>query len=277
MKDVRLYRRWRKRAAKLLDLIRELFRQAKAEGAPEQIHQLRVNIRRLRLYHRLGKRLLPRKALAAFRQWSRSVLENTGSVRDHDVALELLGSSGAAQAWLERVQARRQRLWQARRRGLRPLPTAVVKKPSPSARARKAAKALQKRFLRQQARFEDQTRQQTPKFFDLGDEERHEFRRTLRWWRYLRELILSLKEQKRDPLLKRLIAVQESTGEHQNRASALCILNRWKPTPELETFRQRITEEQEDWNVKSRRNLRALAKRQGWTAKPSKRAGQGAG
>ena len=110
MNAAKLFQRWRRRLAKLEAALPGLLRGARTEGAPEQIHQLRVGLRRMRLLTRLGEPVLGRHAVATFHDWSRQVSDSVGRVRDYDVTLEWLAQHPEAKSARERLRTGRDRL-----------------------------------------------------------------------------------------------------------------------------------------------------------------------
>ncbi len=63
MDAAKRFQRWRRRLAKLRAILPGLLSLARAEGAPEHIHQLRVVLRRMRLLVRLGEAALAKRAV----------------------------------------------------------------------------------------------------------------------------------------------------------------------------------------------------------------------
>jgi hypothetical protein len=75
---------------------------------------------------------------------------------------------------------------------------------------------IEARFGRLVGRFRREVERLLPCFFELDGEAQHGFRRTLRWWRYCRELEVESEVQVSDGLLAALVALQERTGTRQN-------------------------------------------------------------
>lgn len=214
--QAQLLRRWQKRKAKLLTELLVLVRRCRAGGDPETVHDLRVALRRLRLCLRAGRSLLAQDVRRGFRQWAQSLARDTSGVRDLDVTLELAHTVPKKNDLVLLLVAERERLWGTARRRLRPLPaglrTALMSAPS----GHKDAAKLARRFAKLETRYAEATQTEAERFFELSEEDRHQFRRTLRWWRYLRELSLPHRQLEKDTCLTRLLAAQEAIGNRQN-------------------------------------------------------------
>lgn len=226
------------------------------------MHELRVALRRLRLYVRVGRRVLKGAVGSELRRWAKAVSQASGPVRDYDVTLEWLRQKPESAALAGQLQARRNRLWQRRKARVSAFPAAVIEGIEGVQKRGKPAERLARQLARREARLQQGVREQLPRFFELEAPEQHEFRRLVRWWRYLRELTLRKGEASADGLLKRLLGLQEALGERQNLAIAAAILGRVKPagyTPEL---RRLLAEEQAAWDNKTKQALLALARNQ---------------
>jgi CHAD domain-containing protein len=92
----------------------------------------------------------------------------------------------------------------------------------------------------------------------LSEADRHDFRRSVRWWRYLRELTLSRRKAHGDAQLRRLLAVQEATGELQNLALVEAALRRLTPGGEVEELRKLLARQQGAMRVTCQQALAAL-------------------
>jgi len=260
VKAQRLLRRWGRRCAKLAEEIRGLAGQCQAAGGAEQVHELRVALRRLRLYVRVGRRVLKGAVGSELGRWARAVAQASGPVRDYDVTLEWLQQKPEGAALAGQLQARRNRLWQRRKATVSAFPAAVIEGIKAVQKKSKPADRLARQFAKREARLQQGVRGQLARFFELEAPEQHEFRRLVRWWRYLRELTLRKGEASADVLLKRLIRLQEALGERQNLAIAAAILGRIRPATQTLALRQLLTEEQAAWEKKTKQALLALAR-----------------
>ncbi|HNQ90597.1 MAG TPA: CHAD domain-containing protein [Verrucomicrobiota bacterium] len=224
------FQRWHRRKRRLLSQLPDLVRQARRTGAAEQVHLLRVSLRRLRLMVRLGRPLLPAEAVAAFRHWARGISKATSRVRDLDVALEWLQLQPDAAELIPRIQLHRERVW----RRVRPRwcllsvrwRRALERQPKTKGHSGRLARRIGKL----ERRYERAVRAGATRFFAMAPLAQHEFRRTLRWWRYVRECVLSRSRASRDGLIKKLLAAQEATGDRQNlmlAADAVRLCARW--------------------------------------------------
>jgi CHAD domain-containing protein len=260
MKAQRLLCRWKRRCAKLAAEIHGLAGRCQADGGAEQVHELRVALRRLRLYVRVGRRAFKGAVGSELRRWARAVAQASGQVRDYDVTLEWLQQKPESAALVSQLQARRNRLWQRRKAGLSALPAAVIEGIEGVEQRRQRAERLAKQLARGEARLQQSVREQLPRFFELEAAEQHEFRRLVRWWRYLRELALRKGEPRADGLLKRLIRLQEALGERQNLAISAGILGGIKPASQTLELRRLLAKEQAAWEKKTKQALLALAR-----------------
>jgi CHAD domain-containing protein len=263
LKSRKLLRRWQRRKAKLLLSLPVLLDRSSVQGNVEAIHELRVAIRRLRLYVRLGRPLLRNTAVSAFLSWARSVSKATSSVRDLDVALEWLQAQENTDEVIELCQTRRARTWRAAQPRLSPpkrgLCRALLKV--------KGDGRPHVRLARRLAKIEDRLakgiRRGVPWFFDAREEEQHQLRRLTRWWRYLNEVGLPRREQRKDRLLNALVQAQEALGDRQNLLladAALCQLRRPALTKDL---RRKLAADQVATSARIRVCLAALARLSG--------------
>lgn len=260
MKPERLARRWQRRHLKLLSELRRLHAECRRRGDAPQVHELRVTLRRLRLSVRLGKALFDAAHLGQLRAWAGRISRATSPVRDLDITVEWLLASKAGPSLVAECQGLRDRLWRRRQRQLLALPGQVLNRLAHPARdgTRAAARALTGRFRKLEERYRDHLRQQLPRFFELSEEDRHDFRRTVRWWRYLRELAVARKKLPKDPICRRLLPAQETLGELQNLALAQAILQRLTPSPEREELRALLARQQQAQLDAARQALKAL-------------------
>jgi CHAD domain-containing protein len=92
-----------KLAARLKKISSTLRRAAKDPDDPENIHDLRVAIRRFTQALRVFKDLLDRDRVRKMRRRLKKIMDLCGDVRNHDIALEVLHAAGApATGTLER-------------------------------------------------------------------------------------------------------------------------------------------------------------------------------
>jgi CHAD domain-containing protein len=80
-------------ALRLTRVAREI-RRCREKPDPDPVHDLRVSIRRFTQSLRTFELLLPRREVKKVRRQLRAVLKLAGTVRDYDIALELLAKSG---------------------------------------------------------------------------------------------------------------------------------------------------------------------------------------
>jgi CHAD domain-containing protein len=260
MKTAKLFRRWRNRVAKCLDRADQARRQAATTGPAEAVHELRVQLRRLRLMVRLGKPLLPKDAAARFRRWSRGVSDAVGRVRDYDVILEWLARQPDSEMMVRTLQSHRDALWRSARRRLIALPPAVKGALTKAKAGAADQSAFAKRHGKIHRKYRRRVEAMAPRFFDLPLDEQHEFRRQLRQFRFLHELQLPGRKQGRDPVLRRLIALQQALGASQDCLIGQEILAQYGESVGVEIFRQALAREQNLWLTRIRPRLKALKK-----------------
>lgn len=215
MKATVLHRHWRRRLQELSRAVARLARRGRRDGAPDQVHELRVSLRRLRLYANAGRRLLPPDALAGLSDWARGVSRVTSPIRDLDVVIEWLQARPGATRAIAECQARRARLWTRQQRNWRKAPRTLRSLKPPKPRG-KMAPRLDRRVAKLTCRYQTELRRLLPRFFVLSPADQHDCRRTLRRWRYLHELHWKRMPGKPDLLLRQLILAQEATGDRQN-------------------------------------------------------------
>lgn len=261
MKPERLARRWKRRHQRLLDALIRQLRETRARGEAEAVHALRVTLRRLRLSLRLGKTLFDEARLGRWRDWARRLSRTTSPVRDLDIAVEWLTANRANPALIQECQRWRDQAWRRHRRQLCPPPRGVLAQVGNPTLKPEPARQLARRFKKLEARYREHLRARQPRFFQLSEEERHDFRRAVRWWRYLREQVLPRKKLKRDGVFRRLLAAQVALGELQNLALVHLALERLTPSPERDELGALLTRQQQvqlDLARISLRELRAL-------------------
>lgn len=259
MKPERLAHRWKRRHRQLLDELAVQLRRTRQRGEAEAVHALRVALRRLRLSLRLGKELLDGERRERWRAWARQISRATSPVRDLDIAVEWLLTNRANPALIQEGRRLRELAWRRRRRQVTlPPPRGLLPRLRRVSEREAGPRSLLRRFRRLEARYRDHLRAQLPRFFKLAEDERHEFRRTVRWWRYLRELGVPRKKLKRDPVCRRLLPVQEALGELQNLALVQATLDRLSASPERDELRALLARQQQaQWSL-VRQTLRAL-------------------
>jgi CHAD domain-containing protein len=259
VKPAKLFERWRDQQARLLKQLVRLIRRTRDQGSDEDVHELRVVSRRIRLLTRLGAAWYGKELSRAYRDWSRGLALSTDRLRDLDVALEWLGKKAAAEATVRALRGRRRRIWRMRRRHLHPLPAGLRRALSDTRRTAKREQRLARRCAKLTSRLETRLRADAPRFFKLRIEAQHDFRRLVRRWRYTRELELPDRSHRRDTRLAWLLRLQEALGERQNLLLADAAMAAL-PASNLEVpaLRRQITAELEHWEQEIRRHLAAL-------------------
>jgi CHAD domain-containing protein len=178
-----------------------------------QVHDLRVALRRTRFLAAVGIKTLGKTDAQQFRATSRSLLDALDQVRDCDVALDWLQGAGASEALTARLQRRRTGLWQSAKRQLKPGALAAL---DVAKGERSDAKKLARRLEKHVETARRQCWQIVERAPEIPIEELHQLRRLIRGWRYLLEVQLTPRQIRRDRCLKTLIEVQETLGAVQN-------------------------------------------------------------
>ena len=260
MKREKLFKRWHRQYQRLLQRQQLLIHEAHAHGLPEQIHDLRVTLRRLRLMVRVSAPLLDRAAAERYRGWSRKVTVASSHLRDSDVTLEWLASQPAYSALTRTLEAQRQRLWKMTRNRFVPPPPKVHSAVKRLESSKTGRQRLSRRYPERFARLHARVVAEIPRFFDLDETERHAFRRTLRLLRYLREFALTRRQQEHDPLLKCLIRPQAAMGEYQNILVARQIIGALKSPMAPPALLRTLVREQARWEREIKASLKALTR-----------------
>lgn len=243
MKDPReLRRRWRR----TLDTqFRRVQRHLESGAVPdaEAVHELRVSLRRVRT---LLDALDPegnRARVQRLRRRARRLSRSLAPVRDLDVCLDWARGHGASPELLARLQARRDR-WMARVRFGRRRVAVAWRAAGNRLPRRPPARRLARRIEGRMAEWVDAVRAGADGGVVRSLPRLHRLRRDVRRWRYLRELCLAPTTAARDPLLRRLVSLQEALGEVQNRVVVRAILRSIGRSQEGIRLRARLREEQ---------------------------------
>ena len=261
MNASKFFKRWSRRHRQFLDEALAQLGLAREHGEAEDIHRLRVALRRLRLLAWLGAPIHRRRVLHEFRSWSAQICYGAGRVRDLDISLEQFPPNAAFSSPARRVRENRRQLWLALRPQLQAPAPRMIRQMS-----RFKAGALERRLLwaRYEGEVKDLRRQlaeAAPRFFALELPEQHAFRRSLRRLRYLREIELSKKAQAADPQLRQWIALQEALGEYQNLVTALEVLGPAGRSARAGQLRAQMTARQDRWLQEIRRRIRSFIRR----------------
>ena len=238
MNPKRLHQHWQDSLAARLDSIRKLLRQRRPLTATE-VHDLRVALRRARLLAGLGAQSIGRSKAKQFREATRARLDLLDPVRDCDVALDWLRGMKASAGLIKRLQLRRDSLWLTTKRRLRMSATQLALDP----KAKQGAKKLNRRLTKLLKATADRCQKTVQRGNEVPTPELHELRRVVRRWRYLRELQLRSPAIRRDARLRRLLTVQESLGELQDREVILDRLPKAGRSSELQDLRATLQRE----------------------------------
>jgi len=253
----KFYRRWRRHFLSNMRRVDKLFARCRRTGDAEVIHDLRVTLRRARLLASVGTPVLGKAPARQFRQWALNVATALGRLRDYDVLQEWLKNNVSTEQPDRTLEIMRQRVWRLTRPALKKLPRArrreLVNWKSSDVKPRK----LRDKFLKERERIRAALTHDAGRFQELNIAGRHQFRRILRRWRYLHELLLR-REQKADRYLQGLIEFQEALGEMQN----CTVVREFYSSPPHSKSRLKLarlaTLQEQAWLRRSERHLAAF-------------------
>ena len=261
MKPRRLGQEWKRASLSLLARVPVLLRACRRRATAEQVHELRVVLRRLRLLLRVGRPLAGEADVTAFIDWSRRICTAAGPLRDDDVAIEWLGNRKHAEPIGCQITKRRSKRTVVFRRRLVAMPGAMRRAMARVKDDAEQGQTLRKRFVKRVATLRRALEHGSPRFFRLGVEAQHEFRRCLRQWRYLREFDRALGREPGDPALKALTRLQEAIGEFQNLKIVEATLPRDR-TAASRLLRRVLLKDQARWLARIQKRLHAATA--GW-------------
>ena len=255
----KLYDRWRRRYSRCLQRQEILRRRARQTGGPEDVHDLRVVLRRLRLFVRLASPFIGQHSAIEYATWSRGLSQATSAVRDHDVALEWLQVHPAGAELTRELRTSRARLWRACRPALRPLSRRLRHRLSDFRTSGKTRRRFSQRYARRFERLSTRVRPRIAIYGRLKLEDRHAFRRSLRQMRYMRELAVAGAKQEPDPLLSLLLRVQAAMGELQNLQLVAALAGTQLDGLETVAVKRLLARDTRRWKREIREGLQALA------------------
>jgi len=215
-------------------------------GKARDIHELRVILRRLRLFASMGSPCLGKRSVRDFRAWSREVSDALGPLRDLDVTLEWLESPSGMGETQHELGARRAGIWLRMRSRIVPMPRRLEAALRQTGDRAKDAEHLLRQFNLVKSGLVAKLRAGLPTALLQSPQKQHAFRRGLRRLRFLREADLSRDAQRKDPLLGLLVELHESLGNRQNtRVIVHCLRGRGHfpgKTKLLAKLRQQVEE-----------------------------------
>jgi CHAD domain-containing protein len=216
MKSQKLYRQWSSRVRQLHGDIDQLSLARSSDIDAETIHALRVLLRRLRLFAKIGKPILGTAITIEFRHWSRSTLDRLGRIRDFDICFEWLQRQGVAGAFTSHLIKARNRRLQNLRGFVSTIPRGLAGLDRVTKVQLEQQDSLNRRYRRQLKECGEIICKQSMHVERVKPADLHHFRRYVRRLRYLRELALPEAKFKNDRLLRRLLKLQDALGEVQN-------------------------------------------------------------
>lgn len=212
----KLLNRWQRRYKKLLKALPTIIERCRTTTRPELIHDLRVTLRRLRLYCKVAKPLLPKNVVTQFVRWSRRMSRATSSVRDLDIVLQWLQGQRHSDEIVERILNRRAQACKNLINILTVPDKKLLDRLQKLKRPHKAARCLALRYAKLESKLKRVVCPHADGFLKLRPARQHEVRQSIRRWRYMRELALSRGKARNDELLRVLVALQDATGSRRN-------------------------------------------------------------
>lgn len=209
-------RRWERRFHRMLGRAEKLRGKCHRRGREADIHELRVVLRRLRLFASIGSPCLGQRTARDFRRWSRDLSDAIGPVRDLDVLIEWLESPSGTGKRQRELAVRRSGIWSRARSRLVPVPRELVGALRQTGRGTGDAEPLLRHFHLIQSGLALELRSALPSALSSGARKQHDFRRSLRRLRFLREMVLSRDESLKDRWLALLVELHEALGQRQN-------------------------------------------------------------
>lgn len=263
MTAAKLLKRWQQRLARLQQTLDQNWHDCRKSGQQEAIHRLRVVLRRSRLYTRLGVSLLGKSKIKPFRDWANQISDALGPVRDSDMALEWLKANQPSVSLGEKIRLHRQKQWHSVRSQLKhgkKIPCVIPNRMG----TKKAAKRLDRRLAVSLQDAWSKVNQCTEQLAVCPVEKWHELRREIRRIRYLVELIIPDKQQSSDPLLRRLIGLQEALGEAQNINVTIAAVLPLANDKEKYILQKKLINQRQSRLTKAQKRLITLRKNSTW-------------
>ena len=255
MKPRKCYRAWRQAVLTCMDRWPVLWKGCRNRATAEQVHDLRVVLRRLRLLLAVGKGLVDEKSRVAFRAWARHTCTSASALRDADVIEAWLRQSEDGLVLAARWQRRRGasvHRWQSKHRvAPRGLSRQLLAEPTV-----KQIKRLARRAERIVQAGRDAYAISAKRYWSLAQEEQHQVRRHLRRWRYLLEWNRGW-QRPGDPSLKQILRLQELMGDRGN----LQLVHTWSQRTRITAhgpLRAKLAAERKQLDEKLRRHLKDL-------------------
>lgn len=249
------YRRWKKQYVRGLKKVAAELECCRKTGDAEAVHALRVAIRRTRLFALMGRAVIGRKRVTAYRQWAQGLADALSPVRDYDVMIEWAHKVCRDPDFARELAKDRAEAWREARKALRaPQPVEW--------RDLRCLKADGKRRRKTAARYKKiaaTTREiidvDAAGFERLDSSGRHDFRRAVRRLKYLQEL-----DKKSEPPAQ-LARLQTVLGELQNaQAIREMIANEGRRTGRRRDLLQKAKRQESDWLMRCRRSIKRVVR-----------------
>ena len=245
-----LYRRWKKRYVRGLKTVAAELERCRKTGDAEAVHALRVAIRRTRLFALMGRAVIGRKRVTAYRQWAQGISDALSPVRDYDVMIEWAGKVSQDPEFARELVTDRAVAWRDARKALQAAPPVEWKE----LRRLKASGKKRRKVAAHYEKIATATREivdiDAAGFEDLDPGARHDFRRAVRRLKYLQEL------EKKPAQAERLAGLQMVLGELQNaQAIQELIANVGARSGHARRLLRRAKRQECDWLMRCRRSV----------------------
>jgi len=241
MEPKQLRKRWRRAVKFNLARSSELLRRRGPLNVAA-VHDLRVALRRARLLLQLSNKQEHRDRIRRFRSVTHKIMDAFAPPRDADVAVEWAKEVRASPALLTAFMRRRTQHCRRAEKALsllKPKLRAVRLKSAGKMEADKLNRRLHRWMGGIAARCLTGAQQATA----LTTPELHALRRDIRRWRYLQELVTDCRPAARDPVVRSLVAAQESLGALQDTEVILRQLQGCRRFREVPALRERLKRE----------------------------------
>lgn len=247
------YRRWKKHYVRGLKTVAAQLECCRKTGGAEAVHALRVAIRRTRLFALMGRAVIGRKRVTAYRQWAQDLADALSSVRDYDVMIEWAHKVCRDPEFAGELAKDRAEAWQEARKALRapePVEWRALRCLKAGTKSRRKVAARYKKMARATREIIDVD---AAGFEQLDSSGRHDFRRAVRRLKYLQEL-----DKKSKPSAE-LARLQMVLGELQN-AQAIREMLRSSHPGRTRGLLQQAKRQESDWLMRCRRSIERVVR-----------------
>ena len=252
MDEKEFYSRWKRRYLRGLKTVAQELERCRKTGDAEAVHALRVAIRRTRLFAMMGRAVIGRKRVAAYRGWAQRLADALSPVRDYDVMIEWARNVCQDPEFARELAKDRKEAWRDARKALkgRPAEWNELRRLKADGKKRgKLAECYEKIAAETRALIEVDA----AGFERLDATARHDFRRAVRRLKYLQEL------EENDEQKERLAKLQTLLGELQNaQAIKEMLVNDRNHVRGRRGLVQKAKRQESEWFTRCRRSIRRV-------------------